>query len=89
MKQIFALFKTLSVMFIIIVVYLYASIKLHDIIRQIFDIPYNKDNPSFAYVITLILSMFIVIFIMMCIQQIFRKKIKKAVFKILDAFFED
>lgn len=89
MKQIFALFKTLSVIFIIIVVYLYASIKLHDIIRQIFDIPYNKDNPSFAYVITLILSMFIVIFIMMCIEHIFRKKIKKSVFKILDAFFED
>ncbi|MDV3508963.1 hypothetical protein CMU89_17075 [Elizabethkingia anophelis] len=64
MKQIFALFKTLSVMFILIVVCIYSSIKLHDFIIQVFDITYKKDDNSFAYVITLFLAVFIVVFIM-------------------------
>ncbi|AQX52425.1 hypothetical protein CMU81_02485 [Elizabethkingia anophelis] len=93
MKQIFALFKFLSAIIIFAVVFMISIKKVHEFIIQLFNISYNKDDPSSAYVLTMFLSVFISLFVLLSIliilEKFYKKKIEKAVFKIFDSFFED
>lgn len=93
MKRIFSLFKFLSVITIFTVVFMISIKEMHMFIVDVFNVPYNKDDPSYAYMGIMFLSVFISLFVLLSIlvllEKLYKKRIEKAVFKIFDDFYED